>query len=72
MIRLTMEQVLHMHKMMLAETGGGADGVRDMGMLDMALNSAFQSVNGQDLYPTIAEKAARLIFCCKSRGGKGI
>lgn len=61
MIRLTIEQVLQMHKIMLTETGG-TDGVRDIGLLDMALNSAFQSFDGQDLYPTIEEKAARLAF----------
>jgi death-on-curing protein len=61
MIRLTLEQVLNMHKMMIAQTGG-TGGVRDMGLLDMALNSAFQSFDGQDLYPAVKEKAARLAY----------
>lgn len=61
MIRLTQEQVLQMHRMLIAETGG-LDGVRDMGTLDMALCSAFQTLDGKDIYPTLEEKAARLAF----------
>ena len=61
MIKLTKKQVLQMHKMMIMETGG-LDGIRDMGLLDLSLNGAFQTFDGNDIYPTIQDKAARLAF----------
>ncbi|MBQ7370808.1 MAG: type II toxin-antitoxin system death-on-curing family toxin, partial [Blautia sp.] len=44
----------------LIERYGGIHGVRDEGLLDAALNAPFQSFGGQDLFPTIPEKACRL------------
>ena len=41
---------------------GGSIGVRDEGLLDLALNAPFQTFWGQDLYQSIEEKAARLCF----------
>lgn len=32
---------------------GGSKGIRDEGMLDMALNNPFQSFDGKELYPSI-------------------
>jgi death-on-curing protein len=59
MIRLSTEQVLLLHRIMNAETGG-ADGIRDEGLLDSALNAPFQTFDGQELYPGVIGKAARL------------
>ncbi len=59
MIRLTSDKVLALHRMMTDATGGDPN-VRDLGLLDSALESAFLTFCGQDLYPTIAEKGARL------------
>ncbi len=59
MIKLTKDKVLHLHEMMAAATGGDA-GVRDHALLESALESAFATFGGSDLYPTIVEKAARL------------
>ena len=39
---------------------GGSDGVRDYNLLDSALETPFQSFGGDELYPTIQAKAARL------------
>ncbi|MBD5147279.1 MAG: type II toxin-antitoxin system death-on-curing family toxin [Oscillibacter sp.] len=61
MIRLTAAQVLLLHKDLIAETGG-AGGLRDPGLLDSALNLPFQTFDGQALYPSVQQKAARL--CC--------
>lgn len=36
--------------------------MRDEGLLDSAINAPFQSFDGAALYPTLAEKAARLGF----------
>ena len=46
---------------MIAETGGAAD-LRAIRLLDSALESIFQTFDGQELYPTKEEKGARLGF----------
>lgn len=46
---------------MIAETGGAAD-LRDIRLLDSALESIFQTFDGQELYPTKEEKGAQLGF----------
>lgn len=61
MKRLTKFQVIQIHSMLVQETGG-IDGIRDDGLLDSALNSPFQSFDGEDIYKTIQAKAARLGF----------
>lgn len=61
MTALTVEQVLKLHEMMLQATGG-AKGLRDSGLLESAIYHAFASFNGNDLYPTIEEKAARQAY----------
>ena len=45
---------------MLIAQSGGMDGLRDEGLLDSAVNTPLQAFGGQELYPTILEKAARL------------
>ncbi len=59
MIRLTKEKALYLHQMM-ADATGGSVGIRDHGLLESALESAFSSFAGTEFYPTIEEKAARL------------
>ena len=44
------------------ERFGGVPGIRDKGLLDSALSQPFQSVFGQDLCPTVEDKAARLAY----------
>ncbi len=61
MIILSNEQVLKLHTSLI-KTTGGSDGIRDEGMLDLALNNPFQSFGGKELYPSIQAKAARLCF----------
>ncbi len=61
MIVLSKEQVLKLYANLIKATGG-SDGIRDGGMLDMALNNPFQSFDGKELYPSIQAKAARLCF----------
>lgn len=46
----------------LIKATGGSEGIRDEGILDSALNNPFQSFGGEDLYPSIHEKAAQLCF----------
>ncbi len=61
MIILSKEQVLEFHASLIKATGGSS-GIRDEGMLDLALNNPFQSSGGKELYPSIQAKAARLCF----------
>lgn len=53
--------VLALHKR-IVERFGGADGVRDEGLLEAAIAQPWQTFDGIDFYPTIEEKAARLCF----------
>ena len=53
-------QVLHLHRAVIAATGG-AGGVRDRGLLRSALARPAASFSGQDLYVSIPAKAAALM-----------
>ena len=59
MKRLSKKQILMLHTQLIQQTGG-SDGVRDYNLLDSALETPFQSFGGEDLYPTLQAKAARL------------
>ena len=59
MKRLSKEQILLLHSQLIREFGG-SDGVRDYNLLESALETPFQSFAGEELYPTIHAKAARL------------
>ena len=61
MIRLSKSQILLMHEQLIAQTGGST-GLRDEGMLDSALNAPFQTFGGEDVYPSLQQKATRLCF----------
>lgn len=59
MKKLTKQQVLMLHTALIQETGG-ADGIRDEGLLDSALNVPFQSFGDTEAFPSLQQKAARL------------
>jgi death-on-curing protein len=59
MIRLSNEKVLLLHRLITEETGGDPN-VRDIALLDSALESAFATFDGVELYPTKQEKGARI------------
>ncbi|MBS6735239.1 MAG: type II toxin-antitoxin system death-on-curing family toxin [Clostridiales bacterium] len=61
MIRLSKSQILLMHEQLIAQTGGST-GLRDEGMLDSALNAPFHTFGGEDVYPSLQQKATRLCF----------
>ena len=61
MIILSKEQVLKIHVSLIEATGGSV-GIRDEGMLELALNNPFQSFGGKDLYLSIQAKAAHPCF----------
>ena len=59
MIRFSEEKVLLLHQLIVAETGGSNE-LRDVGLLDSALEGIFQTFGSEELYPTKEEKGARL------------
>ncbi len=61
MIKFSKEKVLLLHQLITQETGGDP-GLRDIGLLDSALENVYATFDGVDLYPTKEEKAARLGF----------
>lgn len=55
------ETAIAIHSAAIARFGG-LDGVRDEGLLESALAQPFQTFGGEELYPTIAQKAARYAY----------
>ncbi len=56
---LSKRQILLIHEQLIRETGG-SQGLRDEGLLESALAAPFQSFDGEDAFPSIYQKAARL------------
>ena len=61
MIKFSKEKVKLLHQLM-AEATGGSVGVRDEGLLDSAIENAFATFGGDELYPSKEEKAASLAY----------
>lgn len=61
MIKFSREKILLLHQLIAQETGGDA-GIRDYGLLESALDSAYQTFGGEELFPSKEEKAAKLGF----------
>ena len=59
MIVLSTQKVMQLHRFLMQVTGG-LDGLRDEGLFDSAVQSPFATFGGQELYPSIEEKAAKL------------
>lgn len=59
MKRLTKKQILLLHRALITQSGGCVE-IRDNGLLESAINAPFQTFDGQELYPSLLEKAARL------------
>ena len=59
MTKFSNQLVLKMHSLLI-EMSGGLDGVRDMGLLDSVLQSAFVTFDGVELFPSTVEKAVRI------------
>ena len=61
MIKFSEEKVLLLHKLITEETGGDPS-LRDVALLNSALESAFATFDGVELYPSKEEKGARIAF----------
>ena len=61
MILLTVEEIIALHDKLIERTGG-SHGLRDQSLLESAVYSAMSSFADNEAYPTVEEKAARLMF----------
>ena len=57
---ISLKEVEEIHQILIVEFGG-ANGIRDIGLLNSALNRPLQTFDNKELYPTPIEKAASLI-----------
>jgi death-on-curing protein len=57
---LSAEEVLYFHHRLIEETGG-SHGVRDVGLLQSAIQAPMSGFGVQELYPTLFEKAAAIM-----------
>ena len=58
---LTLIEVVELHRQII-EQSGGALGIRDRGTLESALAQPRMTFGGEDLYPTLIDKAAAIGF----------
>lgn len=58
---ISLEEVLSLHQRLIDQYGG-SPGVRDQGLLESSINSAFQTFAGQDLYPADLDKIVQMAF----------
>lgn len=56
---LSFEEVVLLHSLLIAQSGGSA-GLRDRGALESAVAQPEASFGGEELYPSLATKAAAL------------
>ncbi len=57
---LTGEEILYLHHRLIEETGG-SHGVRDVGLLQSAVQAPSSGLGEQEVYPSLFEKAADLM-----------
>ena len=67
------DQAVQVHKLTVEISGGGADGILDVGKLE----SVLQHIQNDDYYPTFEDKLTHLVFCanmfhCFEDGNKRI
>ncbi|MEL6165150.1 MAG: type II toxin-antitoxin system death-on-curing family toxin [Cyanobacteria bacterium J06628_3] len=62
MIRyLVLIEVIELHRQII-EQSGGALGIRDLGALESALAQPYMTFSGEELYPTLVDKASAIGF----------
>lgn len=59
MIKIDNDKVLLLHQLLIEETGGEPN-LRDIKLLDSSIQQVYQTFDGEELYKTKEEKAARL------------
>jgi len=61
-VELLVEDILRFHLQLENSNIPVDKGVRDLTLLESAVHVPFQTFDGKELYPSIHEKAARLLF----------
>jgi len=61
MRRLSMANIILLHQKLIDQTGG-RHGIRDMNLIESAINRAFATFDGNDLYEMIEDKIAAITF----------
>ncbi len=61
MILLNISEILSIHSKLIIKTGG-TDGIRDIGLLESAVYSAYGAFGDEEVYSAVEEKSARLCF----------
>ena len=56
---LSLTEILELHRRVVRQSGG-SQGIRDIGGVESAIAQPRQTFDGQDLYPSLAQKAAAL------------
>lgn len=56
---ITKETILRLHDLSIKKYGG-SQGVRDEGLMESAIARPYQTFDGEDLYPSLFEKAAAI------------
>lgn len=57
---ISKQEVLEIHSILI-EQFGGSNGVRDQSLLESAINRPYQTFSGQELYPSVIDKAAAIL-----------
>ena len=57
---ISKEEILRLHHLSISRYGG-ADGIRDEGLLESAITRSYQTFGGEDLYLTTYEKAGAIM-----------
>jgi death-on-curing protein len=58
---VTLDEVIELHRLAIEQTGG-SPGICDLGLLQSAVAQPAMTFSGQELYPTLADKAAAIGF----------
>ena len=58
---LTLKEALELHRRIIQQSGGSPS-IRDFGLLESALAQPLMTFGGDDLYPTLVDKASALCF----------
>ena len=61
-VEILLEDILRFHEQLEVSDIPVEQGVRDMSLLESAVNAPFQTFGGNELFPTVREKAARLLY----------
>jgi death-on-curing protein len=65
---ICIDEVIILHRKIIAKTGG-SEGIRDLGLIESAINKAFATFDGQDLYQGSEAKIAAITFALINNHG---